>query len=192
MQKTKSSPHDTIKKMVLIAMLSALVFVASWLYIPFGESRFHLGNIMCILAGLLFGPFIGGLSAGFGSMLFDLTNPVYAPEFWITFLTKFAMGYVAGALFKGLPAKLPAILRYTVSAFGGAALYVLLYMGKSALWLHFLSGTPWPAVWPVVIAKGSVSAINGLVAIVASVILAPLLRKALNASGLFTTIQKST
>ena len=44
-----------------------------------------------------------GLAAGIGSALFDLMDPMWAPECWITFLTKFAMAFVAGLLIRKLP-----------------------------------------------------------------------------------------
>lgn len=86
----------TARKLAIVGLLSALVFVSSWMQIEVGPARFHLGNGFCALAGLLFGPLTGGLAAGFGSMLFDLTNPAYISGCLITFATKFVIGYLAG------------------------------------------------------------------------------------------------
>ena len=77
---------------VLAAMVFALTYVGIDIPSPLGKCKIHFGNIMCILSGLLFGPVTGGLAAGIGSALFDLTDPSWAPEFWITFINKFAMG----------------------------------------------------------------------------------------------------
>lgn len=176
----------TVRNMAIIGMLTALVFALSWVYIPIGDiSRIHFGNIMCLLSGVLFGPFMGGFGAGLGSMFFDLTNPAYISEFWITFLTKFAMGFVAGLLSRGLENRVPAGLRYPLAAVGGQGLYIILYMVKSALMLHYMYGNAWPAVWPQVVAKGVISGINGVIAVVACAILAPLLKAALDAAGFF-------
>ena len=83
----------TIQKMAAVGLLSALVFIFSGVRIQFGEvAAVHLGNGFCALAGLLFGPGVGGLASGIGSMLYDFTNPAYIAESWITFLTKFALG----------------------------------------------------------------------------------------------------
>ena len=41
----------------------------------------------------------GGLSAGIGSALYDLMDPSYASEAWITFINKFMMGLVAGLVY---------------------------------------------------------------------------------------------
>ena len=98
MNETKN--HSRILKLCLTAVMAALVLVASDLQIQIpsvlGMNRFHLGNSMCALAGILLGPWWGGLAAGIGSALFDLTNPAYVMDAPITFLTKGAMGLMAG------------------------------------------------------------------------------------------------
>ncbi|MEG1782136.1 MAG: ECF transporter S component, partial [Oscillospiraceae bacterium] len=99
MKKTK---FDT-KTLAAIGVMSALVFVATKFFsipIPIGggKTALQLGNVMCVLSGLLFGGLPGGLAAGIGSMIVDLTDPIWAPEFWITFIMKFAMGFAAGAI----------------------------------------------------------------------------------------------
>ncbi len=176
----------TIRTLALIGVLSALVYALSMVSIPIGDvSRIHFGNIMCLLAGSLFGPVVGGLSAGLGSMFFDLSNPVYMTEFWITFLTKFAMGFVAGMLSRRLEGRVPASLRYPMAALGGQLVYILLYLFKSALMLHYVNGNAWVAVWPQLAAKGVISGINGAIAVVACALFAPALRAALDAAGLF-------
>ena len=97
MQQSKKFDMHSV---VLVGVLAALVFALSSVEIVIPLSlgdgtRIHFGNIMCLLAGVLFGPLTGGLAAGFGSMIYDLTHPLFISEFWITFLTKFAMGFVA-------------------------------------------------------------------------------------------------
>lgn len=184
MQATKK--NSSVRTMVLIGILAALVFALSSLSIQIGDvSRIHFGNIMCLLSGVLFGPFVGGFAAGLGSMLYDFTNPLYTPEFWITFLTKFAMGFAAGFAYRLLPKKVPGVVRYAGAAFAGQALYVLLYFAKSLIMQHYIYGNPWQAAWPVVMGKVAISSLNGLVAVVACVVLAPALHKALSSAGLF-------
>ena len=174
-----------VRTLAIVGVLSALIFALSTISIPIGDiSRIHFGNIMCLLGGLLFGPGIGGISAGIGSMLYDFTNPLYTPEFWITFLTKFAMGFVAGMLSRALKDRLPTLLRYTVAGLAGSFTYLALYVLKSVIMQHYVYGNAWAVVWPLVGGKALISGINGVVAVVASVMLAPVLRAALKAAKL--------
>ena len=90
----------TTVRLAVLAMMAALVFVSNYLRITIpinigGNTSFTLANIMCCLSGLLLGP-VGALAFGLGSMLFDLTDPRFVSECWITFLTKGAMGLGAG------------------------------------------------------------------------------------------------
>ena len=179
-----------IQTLVLVGVLAALVFALSRIsiQIPLGvgdKTRIHFGNIMCLLSGVMFGPWVGGLSAGIGSMIFDLTDPLYISEFWITFITKFCMGFLAGLLARGPFAKLKPVPRAIGSALGGQVLYIVLYLIKSLLMQRFVMGNPWDAALVVVTGKLAVSSVNGLLAVVGCALLAPPLRAALDAAGLF-------
>ena len=100
MEKNK---YFTVNRVVLIGVLSAMVFVLTkFISIPIpsplGKTALSVGNAMCLLSSLLFGPIVGGLSAGIGNALVDLSDPAWAPEFWITFINKFMMALVTGLL----------------------------------------------------------------------------------------------
>ena len=93
----------TTKKIVLTGLLAALTVVGSTLRIVMpisigGSTAFHLGNIMCALSGILLGPWLGGLAAGLGSAIYDMFNPMYISEAWLTFLTKAAYGLAAASI----------------------------------------------------------------------------------------------
>ena len=54
MEKTKK--QFSVRQLAIIGLLSALVFVFSWIQVPVGDvGRVHLGNVFCALSGLLFG-----------------------------------------------------------------------------------------------------------------------------------------
>ena len=96
--------QKSINKLTALGMMCALVFVSNYLRITMpiaigGRTSFTLANIMCCLSGLLLGP-VGGVASALGSALYDLTNPAYAAECWITFITKGIMGMVAGFAMK--------------------------------------------------------------------------------------------
>ena len=105
----KTSNRFTVRRLAVTGLLSALVFVFSWIQIPIGEvARIHLGNVFCALSGLLFGPLTGGLASGFGSMLFmGLIGIVLASlvNLWLkSEALMWAVTYIGVVLFVGLTA----------------------------------------------------------------------------------------
>ena len=134
--------EKNVNKLTMLGMMTALVFVSNYLRITMpiaigGRTSFTLANIMCCLSGLLLGP-VGGFASGLGSAIYDLTNPAYAPECWITFLTKGVMGMVAGLAMKDR--ETPAYGRCTVSAALGCVAYYILYFFKSFAYDGLLMG----------------------------------------------------
>lgn len=185
-----SSNKINLQNLVLIGVLSALVFVLSTISFPVqimpdANTRIHFGNIMCLVSGVLFGPLVGALSSGIGSMLYDFTNPLYISEFWITFLTKASMGFVAGWLAFYPLKNWKAVPRALVAGLGGQATYILLYLIKTFLMQKYVLGIPTEAIWVVVAGKGLVSTINGVLAVLCCTLIAPVLQGRLAAAGLF-------
>lgn len=182
------------KQLALIGVLSALVFAATYLHIDIptalGKTMIHLGNVVCLLGGLLFGPVTGGLSAGIGSALYDLMDPAFAPEAWITFMTKFCMGFVAGLVWNIGRGKGPKMekLFTLIGGISGAVTYVILYVSKTIIVQYFINSGVWATVAAVAIQKGAVSLFNGMVAVVVSTFLAFSLRPALSKAHLFDNI----
>ena len=82
----------TILQIAMTGLMAALVFVSSMIQIPIplpvGNTRLHLGNVFCLLAGFLLGALRGGLAAGLGSFFFDLLNQQYLPSSPFTFVFK--------------------------------------------------------------------------------------------------------
>ena len=83
----------SVRELSLVGIMAAMVYVTSaYLQIPIptaiGATRLHMGNVMCLLSGLLLGPLWGGLAAGIGSMFFDLLNPAYIASAPFTFAFK--------------------------------------------------------------------------------------------------------
>ena len=81
---------------VAIGLMAAFVFIATFFFkikipTPGGSTMVKLGNGICLLCGTLLGGWRGGLAAGFGCALFDLTDPEYAPTAYITFIRYFIM-----------------------------------------------------------------------------------------------------
>ncbi len=87
-------------KMVYTAIFIALCFGATFISIPLGGSKVHLGNFVCVLCGLLCGPLIGGLAGSIGMGLNDIMLGYAWTTFLRTFILKFIMGFLSGFLFR--------------------------------------------------------------------------------------------
>ena len=181
----------TTKKIVIAALLAALTVAGSALRIKVpadivGTSAFHLGNIMCSLSGILLGPWLGGLAAGLGSAIYDMFDPVYISECWLTFLMKGAYGLVAG-LIAWNGGKKPwdaCCKRGYVKAFfattAGALTYAGLYLAKSYFYSGiFLHGLTPDAALVNVIGKLPATTFNAVVAMIGAPVLATAISKAL-------------
>ena len=171
----------TTKKLVYVALFTALVYIFSRFFqipvvTPFGQTRFHLGNVFCLLAGILMGPGFGGLAAGLGSALFDLFDPVYFTSAPITFVTKFALAFVAGAIYRKRR-ELVDKKRLACAAILGQLTYVFLYLLKTYITNKFVMGFTNEAVMAELIPKAGVSLFNALISVIIAFILAmPLLK----------------
>ena len=174
----------SIRQVAFVGIMAALVYVTSaylQINIPtaIGSTRLHMGNVMCLLSGLLLGPLQGGLAAGIGSMFFDLTNPMYIASAPFTFAFKFLMAWICGIIAHKCGKEV--LWKNILGAVIGAVSYVILYLGKSFIEDYFVLGLPLDVVMLTVGQKGLVSTVNGIIAAVVSVplymTLAPLLKR---------------
>lgn len=183
----KTESTKTLYRIIITALMAALVYVGNYLQIPIPNgvllTRIHLGNSMCLLAGLLFGPLCGGLASGIGAGLYDLFSPVYIVSAPYTFVSKFAMGMTAGLLRTDNDKK-----RVTVAAIVGQLVYIVLYLFKSYITIIILGGTSSEA-WAAVGLNALTSAVNAALAVVIAVPLYFLLREALKRTGVFEFIR---
>lgn len=177
----------TTKKLVWTALMAALTVVGSALRITLpldigGTTSFHLGNILCALSGIFLGPWLGGLAAGLGSAIYDMMNPLYISECWITFLTKGAYGLAVGLVIRG---KGCSYWRSVLATAVGAVTYAALYLAKS----YFYNGllvkglTPDGAMLSV-IGKLPATVFNAVIAIAIAPVLAVAISKALEKNHL--------
>lgn len=181
MEKEKSRSRNQVAKLCMAAVMAALVFWGSQMQIQIpaivGFSRFHLGNIMCALSGLLLGPWWGGLAAGLGSALFDVMNPAYIAEAPITFMTKGIYGLVAGLMFVKVFKRRSNYGTEVASSACAAVAYIVIYLAKNFFYNNmFLHGMSADAALVAMLEKVPSSLFNGAVA----VIFAPILGVAIN------------
>ena len=184
----------TLYRIVIIGLMAAMVFVCTMFLgiripTPTGTTQLKTANAICLLTGLLFGGWTGGLAAGIGSALFDLTYPEWAAGAWLTFIFFFAKGAICGGIAHAGGAAGKNKARNWLAAVCGAVGYWLLYVGKSILVLC-LSGSAFSAAFIATTPKMLTGGINAVFAVVVSNLLAALLRPKLEAAGIFETLQK--
>lgn len=162
------------RRLALLGMMAALVFAGNYarIVLPLSigsQTSFTLANIFCCLSGLILGP-LGGLAAGVGSLLYDLTDPRFVSDCWITFLTKGAMGLTTGLVVSGsLKEDRLTYGRALVGTAVGCVAYYILYFAKTFFYTGLLKqGLPAPGAWLLVIEKIPASVFNAAVALVAA------------------------
>ena len=89
-----------LSQIIYTAIFIALCFAGTFVSIPLGTSKVHLGNFFCILAGLLCGPFIGGVAGSLGMGFNDIALGYGWNTYLRTFIMKFLMGFLAGYIFR--------------------------------------------------------------------------------------------
>lgn len=180
----------TTRKIVFVALMAALTTVGSAIRIQLplsiaGTTAFHLGNIFCALSGILLGPWLGGLAAGMGSAIYDMFNPAYIDEAWITFIMKGAYGLASGLIIRIGGEKNWGYVKTILATLAGAITYAVLYLAKSYFYGGlFKQGLTPDAAWLVVIEKLPATIFNAAVAIIFAPILATAIRTALKKNHL--------
>ncbi len=187
---TMTKSRKMLYRIITIGLMAALVYVGNYLQIkiPNGVlvTRIHLGNSMCLLAGLLFSSISGGLASGIGAGLYDLFDPVYIISAPYTFISKFAMGFTAGALRKkGKNEKVSVLF----AAIAGQLVYIVLYLIKTYYTIIIIGGTH-QAAWTAVGTNAITSSINAALAVIIAVPLYFTLKAALRNTGIGVLINE--
>ena len=164
-----------------------MAFISNLIRIHLGDSKVHVGNAVCLLNGLLFGPLAGFLASGIGNMLYDLMTG-YGAECMITFVSKGAIAVVCGLIagnvinHEGLNKK--DMTRVIISCILGALIYVVLYMMKTFVFGLTVNGLTMEATKIKMLSKLPASLINAAFAAIAVPLLYPVLHPALRKVGL--------
>ena len=97
-----NNKSEKLSKLTQTAILAALCFITfTFLQIKIpipGGGDMTFGNVFLVLAALLLGGFYGGMAGAIGMTIADLMDPVYilvAPK---TFILKFCIGLIVGAI----------------------------------------------------------------------------------------------
>lgn len=99
----KKKPLFGLYDIVMVGVMAAIVFVLTYFVkiqipTPTGPVMFKTANIFILLSGLLLGGVRGGLAAGIGSMIYDLLDPAYVTESWVTFIRFFLVAFICGVI----------------------------------------------------------------------------------------------
>lgn len=177
-----------IYRIAAIGVFAALTFAGNKIWIPIpvaiGDiSRIHFGNIFCLLSGFVLGPIGGGLAAGIGGALFDLTDPAFITSAPFTFVFKFALAAVCGWAANVHGGRAENHMQNIFAAAAGSLTYMILYLSKAFI-QGLLLGSEMGAVLTAVATKAVTSGINAVIAVVVSVPLCAVVRVALKKSRL--------
>jgi uncharacterized membrane protein len=182
---------NNIMFVAMVGVMGALVFAASYISIRLDflnfvgdPPRLHLGNIMCLLAGLILGPIPGGIAAGVGSMFYDFTNPAYFASAPFTLAFKFLMAFVCGQIAWGGGKQAKSFKRNIVAGVLGQLTYIILYLGKAFVSSLFFHKVEMQTALISLVVKAVTSTINGIFAVVIAVPLSFALRKGLEQANL--------
>ena len=173
---------------VIVGVMAAVIFVVTSVIkigpipTPAGNTMIKLANAFCLMAGILFGGVRGGLAAGIGSMIFDLTNPAFVSSAPFTFVFFFMMAFVAGAVSHIGEADGKKIGLNIAASIAGSVTYLVLYLSKSLIVL-LMEGSDFGAALTACTAKFITSGINAVIAVVIAVPLTMACRKALDRAG---------
>ena len=185
----KKKPLFGLYDIVMVGVMAAIVFVLTYFVkiqipTPTGPVMFKTANIFILLSGLLLGGVRGGLAAGIGSMIYDLLDPAYVPESWVTFIRFFLVAFICGVIAYARKSngenKVQNIIAAAVGAFSSVALYAVQCVVKL-----MITGSSFSAAFVASLPKLSVSAINAVIALVFAVILVFPLRAALKRAGVY-------
>lgn len=178
--------HITLYDIVAVGMMAAVVFaVTMFLSIriptPTGTTMIKLANAFVLLCGMLLGPVLGGLAAGFGSMIFDLMTPEFVPEAWITFIRFFLMAWLCGLIAHSGKAMAKKFSLNLIACIVATVFSTIFYMFKGIVEL-VIAGSAFAPAFITNLPKMLTSMPNTVIAVVVAMALLPALQKALAAT----------
>lgn len=180
--------NSTVVNLALTGLMGALVYVATMFFkveIPVGADRTMIGfaNVFCVLSGLILGPFYGGIAAGVGSFLFDLTGGWFSSA-GITLITKGLMAVICGVIAWSGKREPASVSRLVVAAVSGSLGYCIMYLAYSFFKLMVAGSTP-EAAAIAMLTKAGATFLNAAVADIIAVPLFLTIRTALQRNHLW-------
>lgn len=188
MTKRNSTVGQTYR-LTAYGLMTALAFVANYIRFPFLGSQIAVSNALCVICGLILGPWAGFMTAGIGNLLYDLIAG-YGLEGLITLVSKGAIALIAGAIGAGALRRSrlekKEYARLVLAAAAGAAAYIALYMLKTYVMGVTVKGLTAEGAVASMGLKLPASVINAVFATVAAPILTSALHQPLHRMGVLS------
>ena len=180
----------SVKTLCIVSVMAALCFAATYfLRIELPGTRVHFGAAICMLAALLFGPLIGGLTGAIGMSMTNLLGTALgAVDAPFTFIMRFVQGFFCGWIAWGgiKGGKPPSFARSVFACAAAAAIYFALFMIKSYFELRLFGNTHEATLAIIAAQRVWPSVMNAITNPAVAVLVAPVLRRALIKSRIDT------
>ena len=185
-----------VKTLTAAAMFAALCYVGFTFFqikIPVGgdSTSFHLGNVFCVLAALCIGGLWGGLAGAVGMTIGDLLDPVYITSAPKTFLLKLCIGLITGLLAhrvfqinRDKQRRVPLVLATVLSCAAGMGFNIVADPVVGYFYKMYVLGVPQDAATILAKMSAVTTAVNAVIAVIASTIFYLALRPALRRTRL--------
>ncbi|MDR1254023.1 MAG: ECF transporter S component [Oscillospiraceae bacterium] len=178
-------------KLSIAGLMTALIFIFINIRIPLSthHQMIHMGDIFCVIAGLILNPALGGLCAGLGCFIFDILNPMFISSAPFTFLFKFLMTFICSVIAHKIKNKCSNYTGNSIAAIVGVFVYIVLRSIKAFIYNFFILQIPLQSVLILVGKVILVSSINGVLTVLVAVPLADIIIKALMKNKLYEFIE---
>ncbi|MEJ5347492.1 MAG: biotin transporter BioY [Desulfosoma sp.] len=143
-------PVETIRRMVLVCLMTALIALGAQLAVPIGPVPLVLTNLFVFLAGLLLGPRYGAAAVGLYLLLGAVGLPVFAnfkggAAHFAGPTGGYLVGFVAAAWITGLLSRAPFRTMDILAVLVGLlTVYVF-----GVPWLKMVTGMSWSKAFAV-------------------------------------------
>ena len=157
----KKNNKTSVKSICLTAVMSALIFVFTYLFkVPIAVGYVHLGDVIIFLSVILLGRRKAAFAGAIGGALADLLSG-YTQFILPTFVIKFAMAYICGIFVEKIIKN--NTVGFIIGALLGGALQVI---GYTLVSVAFYSKESAIAAIPENIVQTAVGIVGALVLIV--------------------------
>ncbi len=196
----QNQKQTQVKRMAQAALFAALSYIMFTYFkidinLPGGSTAFHLGNTFVVLAALLLGGPLGGLSGALGLTLADLTTQYVtsAPKtFFLKLCIGLITGFVAHKLFhiSKISDKKQLLIATTISSGAGLLFNVVADPIVGYFYKKYLFGIPQDASAALAKIASLTTGVNALLSLLCAVLLYLALRPVLIKADLFTKLEK--